>query len=327
LRSFPLEDGAPEDLAALLAAGWEDQLSRGVIAYDPSRAEVVTASPYRFHYLPERASRPGARKSPATPEAGVHAPHAPCPFDGEDFVEEREVVRVSRGGRVQHLACNRYPVTPLHFLAVREATAPPQILPQRIHGPEEIEDSLLLLAALGPPYRFYFNSNRGADDSRSGSSVNHWHFQLFPYPSSYESPLLERPSRTLRREKGLRIGRVESWPAAHLFIEGESGQSAAAAEIAWRWLRAPHERRSAYNIEEVPLGGRTFRLFLFPRRHAPDAEVPGAGALAADFGGWELSGDIVIPTREILDRVKAEPAEARRITEKRLRDTTREVEL
>ena len=326
MRFFRLEDGAPEDLSALLESGWEDQLSRGIVAYDPSRTEVVVLSPYRFHHLPERASRPGARKSAAPPEAGVHAAHAPCPFDGEDFVREREVIRVSRGGRVQHIACNRYPVTPLHYLAVREAAAPPATLPQRIHGPEEIEDSLLLLAALGPPYRFYFNSNRGADDSRSGSSVNHWHFQLFPYPAAYESPLLERAVRILRRERGLAIGRVESWPAAHLFIEGEAGLAAAAAEILWRWLGPPHERRSAYNIEEVPLGGGAFRVFLFPRRHAPAAEVPGAGALAADFGGWELSGDIVIPTREILERVKADPDEARRITEKRLRDTTREVE-
>jgi hypothetical protein len=200
-------------------------------------------------------------------------------------------------------------------------------LPQRIHGPEEIEDSLLLLAALGPPWRFYFNSNRGSDDSRSGSSVNHWHFQLFPFPASYESPLLERPATVLRKEEGLSIGRVESWPASHLFIEGETRLAGAAAEILWRWLEAPHERRSAYNIEEAPLGGGRFRMFLFPRRYAPEALVPGAGALAADFGGWELSGDIVIPTREILERVRAHPEEALRITEERLRATTRDVEV
>lgn len=297
-----------------------------MVAYDPAAAEKVIAPPYRYHYLPERATRPGARKDPRAPPEGIRRPHSPCPFDGEDFVEEREVFLAHRGGREVHLICNRYPVTPHHHLAVRTAAAPPSTLPQHIHAPEEIEDFLLFLGMLGEPYRSYFNSNRGADGSQSGSSVNHWHYQLFPYPKEASSPLLSMPATPLRDEGPLTIGRIAGWPASHLFLEGGADGIEAAACVLWRWLQPVHERSSAYNIEAVALRGGRFRAFLFPRRPAPDAEVPGAGTLSADFGGWECSGDIVIPTREILEWVRARPEDALRLTEKRLRETTREVE-
>jgi hypothetical protein len=297
-----------------------------VVAYDPAAAEKIDAPPYRYHYLPERATRPGARKDPRPPPEGIHRPHAPCPFDGEDFVREREVFLAHRSGREYHLVCNRYPVTPHHHLAVRTAAAPPSTLPQRIHAPGEIEDLLLFLVMLGKPYRFYFNSNRGADGSQSGSSVNHWHYQLFPYSPGAPSPLLAMPPARLRDEGPLTIGRIAGWPATHLFLDGGTDGIEAAARLIWRWLQPIHDRNAAYNVQAIALAGGRFRAFLFPRRPAPDAAVPGAGTLSADFGGWECTGDIVIPSREILEWVRARPEEARRLTEKRLRETTREVE-
>jgi hypothetical protein len=79
----------------------------------------------------------------------------------------------------------------------------------------------------------------------------------------------------------------------------------------------------AYNLEFVGLAEKQFRVFLFPRRPGGDVPVPGVGALSPNFGGWELSGDIVIPTHEIFIWCQGHPAEAARLTEGRLRDTTR----
>ena len=297
-----------------------------MVAYDPASAEKVIAPPYRYHYLPERAFRPGARKDPRPPPEGIRRPHVPCPFDEEGFAEERELFLAERGGRRYHLICNRYPVTPHHHLAVRTSDAAPETLPQHIHAHEEIEDFLIFLGMLGEPYRFYFNSNRGRDGSQSGSSVNHWHYQLFPYPREAPSPLLAMTATLLRDEGPLAVGRIAGWPASHLFVEGGTEGIEAAARLLWRWLEPVHARSSAYNIEAVALPGERFRAFLFPRHPAPDAEVPGAGTLSADFGGWECSGDIVIPTRAILDWIGSHPGEALRLTEKRLRETTRDVE-
>jgi hypothetical protein len=142
----------------------------------------------------------------------------------------------------------------------------------------------------------YFNSNRGRR-SQSGSSVSHWHYQLFPYPTEAPSPLLVMTATLLRDEGLLVVGRIAGWPANHLFVEGGTEGIDAAALLLWRWLQPIHARSSAYNIEAVALPGGRFRAFLFPRHPAPDAAVPGAGMLSADFGGWECSGDIVIPTR------------------------------
>jgi hypothetical protein len=286
----------------------------------------VPAPPYTYHYLPERASRPGAAKSARPPREGVFLPHAPCPFDGEDFVQEREILRHRRGARSYHLVSNRYPVTPFHFLAIRPHEAPAATLPQCLHGPEEIEDFLLLLGELGEPFRCYFNSNRGADDSQSGSSVNHWHFQLFLHRPAYPQSLLAGPAEFSAAQGSLRVGQAVGWPASHRFADGGPGDEARAAALLWEWVGQSHARNAAYNLEMVALPARRFRAFLFPRRPAPPAEVPGAGMLSADFGGWELSGDIVIPTRELLDWVREHPDEARRLTEKRLRETTRPVE-
>ncbi len=301
-------------------------LKNGIVVYDPGAADVDVASlpPYRYHYLPSRASRPGARKDPVPPVEGIRLPHAPCPFDAEDFVRKREVARVERDGRAYHVACNRYPVTPCHFLPVRTAASPQLRLPQHLHGPEEIEDLLLLLAMAGAPYHVYFNSNRGADGSQSGSSVNHWHGQLFPLPGGVPSPLLSGKAKCLRVEEELIVGRINDWPARHVLVDGTPAGFEPMAGVLWRKARALNALNVAYNLEAFFLPDGRVRSFLFPRHPAPDVEVPGAGSLNANFGGWELTGDIVIPTKEIMAWIRQNPAEAERLTTRRLEETTRE---
>jgi hypothetical protein len=315
------------ELRAALQSGWTSGIRSGIVVYDPGSpdVEIVSQPPYRYHYLPARAQRPGARKDTSPPAEGLRLPHAPCPFDGEDFVRDREIVRLERAGRTYHVACNRYPVTPLHFLPVRSAGATPERLPQHIHGPEEIEDLLLIAAMAGPPYRAYFNSNRGRDGSQSGSSVNHWHGQLFPIESGARSLVATAEPKLLRIEEGLRVGTVEGWPARHIVVDGSLETHAPLASVLWRETRALNELNVAYNVEIVTFRDGRLRAFLFPRSPAPDACVPGAGDLTANFGGWEMSGDIVIPTREILEWIRRNPADAERLTAKRLRETTRAV--
>ncbi|MBI4603025.1 MAG: hypothetical protein HY721_13790 [Planctomycetes bacterium] len=324
---WPLSRGRSADLVAALAEGWRSGLETGIVVYDPAGpgVEVVDAPPYRYHHVPARATRPGARKPWPPPPEGLRLPHAPCPFDDPAFVRQREVARVEREGRTYHIVCNRYPVTPLHFLPVRSADAPPSVLPQHLHGPEEIEDMLLLLDMAGAPYRVYFNSNRGADGSQSGSSVNHWHAQLFPLPPGPASPVFEARPRVLRREGPVEVGAVDGWPARHVVVEAASERIQEVSRALWEEVRKVNDRNAAYNLEAALLPGGRVRAALFPRRHAPDREVPGAGVLSTNFGGWEMSGDIVIPTREILEWIRSHPDEARRLTTRRLEETTRGV--
>lgn len=232
-------------------------------------------------------------------------------------------MRLFREERKYHLTWNRYPVTPLHFLVVRERSAAPETLPQCIHGARELEDMLLVLGMLGPPYRAYFNSNSGTDGSRSGSSVNHWHFQLFPFPREFDSPLLREGPDELDRTVGLKVGRYPEWPARHLFVDGALEDIPSAALCLWERLRRIHELDAAYNIEVATMGPRKFRAFLFPRRPVPPLAVPGIGELDWTPGGWELSGDIVVAKEELFDWVRRHPSQALRLTRERLRQSTR----
>ena len=238
---------------------------------------------------------------------------------------EREIVRAERGARTYQLVANRYPVTPFHFLGVRPAGAPRDRLRQHLHGPEEIEDMILLLEKLGDPYRVYFNSNRGADLSQSGSSVNHWHFQLFPYPQRGSPTFHQRRADTLGMEGGVRIARIADWPAHHVFVECSFRLLEAAARWLWQRILAIHDLNVAYNLELLEPGEGIFRAFLFPRAPGPDVEIPGCGALSPNFGGWELSGDLVIPSNSMMDWIEAHAEDAARITRERLEVTTRAV--
>lgn len=314
-----------DGVSCLLEEAWNAGLRNGLVLYDPAKAAVVAAPPYRYHYLPERAMRPGARKNVSPSPEGLRLAHAPCPFDEESFVREREIFRLQSAGRAYHACCNRYPVTPHHFLVVRAANSSPSTLPQHIHGPGELGDMFSFLQMAGKPFRAYFNSNRGSDGSASGSSINHWHFQLFHFPPGIPSPLLTETATILDEIEGVRIGSVAKWPARHIFVEGADGAIPAAAKALWQRLRVLNEDNVAYNIEVVLLPEMAFRAFLFPRSPAAPLDVPGVDSLSPDFGGWELSGDIVIPTKEILDWIREHPEEAAGLTEKRLRETTRPV--
>jgi hypothetical protein len=323
-RSTPLVRERSPELVAALDAGWEAGLASGLVVYDPAGPDVETVlqPPYRYHYLPARAARPGARKHTPPPAAGLRLPHAACPFDEPDFVGRRELARVRRGVRTYHLVANRYPVTPRHILPVRSADADPGRLPQHLHGPAEIEDLLLLLVMTGPPYHVYFNSNRGADNSQSGSSVNHWHGQLFPlavdFPSAFydEEPELSDAGETVMR------GRVASWPARHVLLQAPAGAVAALARALWLDVEELNAQNVAYNLDAMHHRGR-LRAALFPRHPGAEIVIPGAGVLDPNFGGWELTGEIVIPTREILEWIRRHPREAHEMTTRRLRETTR----
>jgi hypothetical protein len=315
-------------LLRLLEAGWRKGLSSRLIHYDPGAAEVLSLARFRYHYLPGRQSRPGSWCPPG-PEDTLSRPHAPCPFDGAEFVARRELARLERAGRAYHLVANRYPVTPLHFLAVRSAAAPPELLPQRLHGPEEVEDLLLTIAAIGPPYRAYFNSNRGANGSQSGSSVNHWHFQLFPHPRGRSS--FDEEEIVARREAGeepppvASVFEAPSWPARHAILEAGGAERFAALTAAlWMRLEAIHSLDAAYNLEVSLLPDGRLRAILFLRSPPPrDIAVPGLGSLSPNFGGWELTGDIVIPDGAMLRWIEAHPQAAEELTADRLREATR----
>lgn len=323
--SLEVRDGPVPELRRILEGGWRAHLASALVVYDPSRARILSLPPFRYHYLPERASRPGSIAPQEPPPEGIRRPHDLCPFDGEEFVEQREIVRAARDARTYHLVANRYPVTPLHFLGVRAADAPEDRLPQHIHGPEEIEDMILLLRGVGDPYRVYFNSNRGVDFSQSGSSVNHWHFQIFPYPERGPSPFHQGRVEAIGVEAGLRIGRIADWPACHVCVECSFQLFAAAARWLWRRILAIHDLNVAYNLELLERGQGLFRACLFPRAPGPEVEIPGCGTLSPNFGGWELSGDIVIPSEALMDWIEAHPIDADRITRERLQVTTRAV--
>jgi hypothetical protein len=204
---------------------------------------------------------------------------------------------------------------------VRSESSPREALPQCLHGAEEIEDILLTLCMLGEPYRAYFNSNRGADDSQSGSSVNHWHFQVFSLDRP--SPLTQLQAEVDGTEGGLRFGRVPDWPARHVFVEADSSRCGAAARFLWARLRTLNEWNVAYNLEVIERGGGRFISFLFPRAPGAPIRMPDGDTLSPNFGGWELSGDIVVPTRGIFEWIRSHPREALEITKQRLHDTTR----
>jgi len=261
---------------------------------------------FRCHFLPGRGDRPGA-DAPKGRE-GLLRPHEPCPFDGEGFVRERELCRLARGGREYHLVANRFPVFPEHFVAVRPDGAPASTLSQHLSGTRDIEDIVAFLRAAGPRYRAYFNSNPGADGSRSGSSVNHWHFQLFAYPWE-RTPLEERAGE---------------WPARHLAVE--DGDPSRLAGAAWRLVERIHALDAAYNIEARELSDGRLRAVVFARRPAPDREVPGAGTLSSNFGGCEMSGDLVLSSRPLLEWHARHPEAAERLSEERLRETTRAID-
>ena len=322
--SFALGSESTPELGRFLGAAWSRSLTDGTVAYDPTESLRIVAAPFCYHYLPQRAARPRRPETAPPPAGGVLAPHTPCPFDGDAFVAERGLGTLTRDGRSYTLAVNRFPVTSGHFLAIRHATAAPASLPQAMTSVADLEDALLFAATLGDPYRVYFNSNRGGDGSFSGSSVNHWHVQCFPFFDGSPSTLLEEPE-VLQTEGPLTIGRTPHWPARHRFVEGPAAAFSDAAAVLWRFVSAAHARDAAYNMEIATLPGNRLRAYFFLRRGAPPREIPDVGFLSPNMGGCELSGHLVLPDEAMFEWTKAQPRAANQCTEQRLTETTREL--
>src|SRR5207249_2840250 len=123
----------------------------------------------------------------------------------------------------------------------------------------------------------------GADGSRSGSSVNHWHFQLFPT----EWGVASMPARFESKGGPVSIGAIAGWPAHHrLYV---SSDAKALGDAVWRDLRRVDELDRAYNLEVLACPEGDVEALLFPRAPVPDLVLPSGGSLPGDFGGFELS--------------------------------------
>lgn len=317
-RRLDLASPATEELFAcsrLLEEAWKRASEAGRLAYDPARALFCEAAPLRFLYLPGRQTRPRARISPEA-RISLRRPHVHCAFDSQTFLDEREAFRAGRQGRNYHLVFNKYPVLPLHFLAVRAAWEPAETLPQTIHGAAELEDMLLLATSLGPPFHLVFNSNRGADGSLSGSSVNHWHFQIFPWSWGPAEDALRLEASGGEVERGAAIG----WPAHHALFRSRS--ACALAESLWSSIERITRQDSAFNLEIVPLSDRSLLAFLFHRAPVGDLVLPDGSQLSKDFGGFELTGGVVVPTQQGFEWVTQNQREAVALVFERLMSST-----
>lgn len=319
---FALEAGPSRALSALLTAGWGQSLKNGIVSYDPETTERCVVSPFSFHHLPQRGTRPRKREDAPPVEAGVRAAHESCLFDAPEFVRARELAWIERASRRYVLVANRYPVRSRHFLAVRPAEAPAERLPQYLQGPEELEDAFLLLTLLAPEYRVYFNSNRGADGSFSGSSVNHWHLHFFPAFDESPSTLLTGPTRIVDHDDGVTVGFSSEWPAHNVFVECPPEAVTEGAALLWDFVEQCNIRNCAYNVEAVALEEGRLRAYLFPRRPASPLEIPGVGTWSPNMGGCELEGHFVVPSPELFDWARTHPDRADAVTRTRLLSTT-----
>ena len=290
------------------------------MAYDPVRVESFMVPPLCFYYLPGRESRPRAARDESE-QASLHRPHTSCPFDTPDLVTMRGVCEIVRGEKRRYLmAINKFPVFSLHYLAIRPLTAPETdpaaTLSQRIGGRGEIEDMLRLASLLGSPHRLFFNSNSGSDGSRSGSTVNHWHFQIFPYTNS----VIERPPRIHSSSGGVERGEIPDWPAHHRLYR--SADETALAGALWSDIQEINALDHAYNMDLVPGPDRALVALLFPRAPLEDIQVPGGHTLPGDFGGFELTGGVVVGARASFDWIRSNPEEARKLHLERLEAST-----
>ncbi|MEM7233956.1 MAG: hypothetical protein AAF517_17390 [Planctomycetota bacterium] len=323
--------GLPEFLNGQWELGLQASSGResAPVRYDPEDRLTYDGERFRCLFLPGRAQRPqiSGAKPRSNEVLGLRRSHGPCPFDGPEFVRDREVLRLIGDDARYHVVRNHFPVVPRHYLIVRPSDDPAELLPQCLHSAAEIRDVFRFLVALGPSYRLYFNSNAGGDGSHSGSSVNHWHWQFFEYP--FVSTPFDR------------VG-AENWPGACLALSAEiepekspaSGTSDTPADVSsataesklataiWRALEIIHERDCAYNVEAYLVSPDVLRVILFPRAPGSAIDVPGVGTFPPEFGGNQLRGDFVLTDRELFDWSCQNPDEVDRIMEARLRETT-----
>lgn len=311
---------APE-LWPQIESGWRAVRDAGRIAYDPAAARVVEHDGLSFYYIPGRGNRPGA--AALFSGGGLLKPHGPpCPFDDAAALRSRQVAAFRREERSYRLIANRFPVTALHLLMVRDPDAPEDTLAQCLFGPEEIEDALRLARMIGFPLRMYFNSNAGADGSNSGSTVNHWHFQLFPHHGGPMKAWLDR-SPEVGEGTGMERGRLPHWQIPHRLYR--SADLASLSESVWDDVERCHRRDCAYNVEIAAGRAHDVTAAVFPRAPLDPIELDGIGAISARFGGWELSGDVVIYDPAVFDWVRDHPDEAAALARDRLARGTRSV--
>ncbi len=304
-----------------LEEGWKRVLQAGGIEYDPIHAERLRCGNLRFHFIPGRESRPNAGGSAAV--HALRAPHVPCPFDLPETIAEREVIRFHRDDRTYHLIANRFPVAPMHFLLVRESGAPAETLPQCLLGPEEIEDALRLSRSLGPSIRFYFNSNASRDGSSSGSTVNHWHFQLFPLDTGAVVNLLRQPRRAVELD-AVERGPLPGWDVPNRYHRGDD--LGAVARSLWEDVERAIELGAAYNVEIVAADrDETVIAILYARAPLDVVEIPGIGTIPCRFGGWEVQGDVVIDDEAVFTWARENPKEAGELAWKRLAASVRDI--
>ncbi len=309
-----------------LDVGWEkaraNARSAEGLEYDPADSRVVVRGAFRYRYLPGRAARPRSR---ARGQPGdLFLEHSACAFDEDDFLR-RIFLTVERRGRAYGLTANRYPVVSRHFLIARDRGANEAELSQRLYGPDELADMILLLVAIGPPLRFFFNSNPASDGSVSGSSVNHWHFQCFAEDVGASGPIFDDTSAAVTIAPGVTAGRVPDWRAHHAFVDGDARSVDAAARALWSLVDSVHEIGAAYNVEIAARKDATFRALVFPRAPAADRTLPTGGLLRASFGGCELTGDLVIDDVKAFDWIAENAQAADTLTEVRYEETTRPV--
>jgi hypothetical protein len=93
--------------------------------------------------------------------------------------------------------------------------------------------------------------------------------------------------------------------------------------VIWEAVERAHARNGAYNLEVVPRDDGSVRAIFYARAPAESVEIAGVGVLDTKFGGCELTGDFVVERREVFDWLGAHPEEAARLSEARLRETTR----
>lgn len=308
------------ELGARIEERWNEIFARGEVAYDPADARVFRFRQFLYHYIPGRSSRPGANV--ALSPLGLKRPHTPGPFDDIPALEAREVLHPRRESRDYFLIANKFPVKRLHLLLVRDPREDAATLPQRLFGPAEIEDALRLARGLGPEYRSFFNSNSGADGSSSGSTVNHWHFQILPHGGgAFEQLFLEHRGPA---PLGPEAGRLPAWEIPHVLHHGTDLPALATA--IWPAVERVTELGCAYNLE-IAVGGPDGHtaVALFARAPLPPTTIPGFGEFSNRYGGWELSGDVVIYDEDVFDWICEHPEEADALAWRRLRDGTRDL--
>lgn len=305
-----------------LETGWEKVLQKGGLEYIPPQEQPISEGPFQFQFLPHRLQRP-VSMGRRTENRGLLTPHQTCPFEEHGVLEIREVLRFSRAERTYHILANKFPVKRHHYLSVRSSDAPLDTLPQCIHSASELEDMLLLCRTIGPPFRFFFNSNSGADGSDSGSSINHWHFQLFPNSGDILEEYTSGSRDVSKQKSAASQTRIKDWNAPHrLYI---SSDASLLALHLWEDVKKAIELDSAFTLAMAVGESGTLATLFFARSPIKPPKFDGFGQLPAKFGGFELTGAVVIYEHESFKWIQANPGAAVDLAWARLQEGTREI--